>query len=97
VESVKRGVIHSPHDEAAGQRTHLLLTNYAHNEKDAPKGDEEDGDEGGGKANKGRARGTRAEVKTGSGQNERDDERDRRNQACNRSFQLDKVDFYWMS
>ncbi|PQE07251.1 hypothetical protein CJF31_00004971 [Rutstroemia sp. NJR-2017a BVV2] len=95
-DSVKRGVIHPPHKEAAGQRSQLLLTNYAHNEKDASKEDEEE-DEGGSKPTKEEQEAQERESKRAQDRIQRDNEREERNQARNRSFQLDKVDLYWMS
>jgi hypothetical protein len=98
-ESVKRGVIHSPHDEV------LLLTNYAHNGKEAGEGssqeatkeNEENKDGGKEKPIKVEQEAQKRESRRARDRKQRDTERDRRNRARNQSFQLDKVDLYWMS
>lgn len=103
--SVKRGALPSPLDEAAGRRSQLLLTSYAHNEQAAIDGSPGDAtkdhgpgeDYGEEKSTKEEREAYDREVKRERERVEREKARDKRNKARNRAIGLEHVDMYWMS
>lgn len=103
---VKRGVLPSLElDEAARQRSQLLLTNYAHNEQasvsssagDTTKENGAGEDNGEENSTKEEREAYDREVKRERQRFERDKARDERNKARNRAIGLEHVDMYWMS
>ncbi|KAL1880758.1 hypothetical protein Daus18300_001372 [Diaporthe australafricana] len=107
-DSVKRGVLRSPLDEAAGRGSQLLLTSYAHNEEaasssssslgDASTEEHEAGEDyGEEEPTKEEREAHEREVKRKRERIEREVARDERNKARNRAVGLGHVDIYWMS
>ncbi|CAN9163583.1 unnamed protein product [Alternaria alternata] len=103
-DSVKRGVISSPYDEAAGQGTQLMLTNYAHNGEEVGGGSSrnawsasEDDPLPEEKQTKEEQEARERELKRELERREREIARDQRNRTRNRASELKNVDLYWMS
>jgi len=103
-DSVKRGAIHPPYDEASGQRTQLLLTDYAHNGDQAGGGSSRDawsasrnGPLPEEKPTKEEQEARERESKRNLERREREVARNQRNRARNRASRLQNVDLYWMS
>jgi hypothetical protein len=104
-DTVKRGVIRSPYNEAEGRSTQLLLTNYAHNweevgggnSQDARKEDGEDKDEAKEKPTKEEQEAHERESKRERERMERETAREKRNDTRNQAARLLDVDLYWMS
>lgn len=104
-DTVKRGVIRSPYNEAEGKSNQFLLINYAHNgeevgggnSQDATKEDEEDKDEAKEKPTKEEQEAQERELTRKRERMERETARDKRNRTRNLALGLRNVDLYWMS
>lgn len=103
-DSVKRGVIRSPYEEAAEQITRLMLTDYAHNGEEDGGGNSRNAWSASGdgpfpeeKQTKEEQEARERELKRELERRKRETARDLRNRTRNRASGLENVDLYWMS